>query len=68
MTRADLISILMNTQLEEHANLTREQARAVVNVIFRAPQALCGTEKSLACRLGPLESTSKTGSPSAGGS
>jgi nucleoid DNA-binding protein len=36
MTRADLISILMNTQLEEHANLTREQARAVVNEIFRA--------------------------------
>ena len=36
MTRADLISILMNTQLEEHANLTREQARAVVNEIFGA--------------------------------
>src|ERR1700733_9262120 len=36
MTRADLISILMNTQLEEHANLTREQARTVVNEIFGA--------------------------------
>ena len=31
MTRADLISILMNTELEEHRNLTREQARAVVS-------------------------------------
>ena len=36
MTRADLVSILMNTQLEEHRNLTREQARAVVDEIFRA--------------------------------
>ena len=36
MTRADLISILMNTELEEHRNLTREQARAVVNEIFEA--------------------------------
>jgi nucleoid DNA-binding protein len=36
MTRADLISILMNTELEEHRNLTREQARAVVSEIFRA--------------------------------
>jgi nucleoid DNA-binding protein len=36
MTRADLISILMNTELEEHRNLTREQARAVVNEIFGA--------------------------------
>jgi nucleoid DNA-binding protein len=36
MTRADLISILMNTQLEEHRNLTREQARAVVNETFGA--------------------------------
>src|ERR1039457_6317519 len=36
MTRADLISILMNTELEEHRNLTREQARAVVNEIFAA--------------------------------
>lgn len=26
MTRADLIRILMNTELEEHRNLTREQA------------------------------------------
>jgi nucleoid DNA-binding protein len=34
MTRADLISILMNTELEEHRNLTREQARAVVSEIF----------------------------------
>ncbi len=31
MTRADLIRILRNTELEEHPNLTREQARAVVN-------------------------------------
>src|ERR1035437_5570843 len=36
MTRADLIRILMNTELEEHRNLTREQARAVVNEIFGA--------------------------------
>ena len=36
MTRADLISILMSTELEEHQNLTREQARAVVNEIFGA--------------------------------
>jgi nucleoid DNA-binding protein len=36
MTRADLISILMNTELEEHRNLTREQARAVVNQTFEA--------------------------------
>ena len=36
MTRADLISILMNTELEEHRNLTREQARAAVNEIFGA--------------------------------
>jgi nucleoid DNA-binding protein len=36
MTRADLISILMNTELEEHRNLTREQARAIVNEIFGA--------------------------------
>jgi len=36
MTRADLISILMNKELEEHRNLTREQARAVVSEIFRA--------------------------------
>src|ERR1017187_2047698 len=36
MTRADLISILMNKELEEHRNLTREQARAVVNEIFGA--------------------------------
>jgi nucleoid DNA-binding protein len=36
MTRADLISILMNTELEEHRNLTREQARAVVSEIFEA--------------------------------
>jgi nucleoid DNA-binding protein/DNA-binding CsgD family transcriptional regulator len=36
MTRTDLISILMNTKLEEHRNLTREQARAVVNEIFGA--------------------------------
>ena len=36
MTRADLISILMNTELEGHRNLTREQARAVVNEIFGA--------------------------------
>jgi nucleoid DNA-binding protein len=36
MTRADLISILMNTELEEHRNLTREQARAVVSEIFMA--------------------------------
>ena len=36
MTRADLIRILTNTELEEHRNLTREQARAVVDEIFRA--------------------------------
>jgi nucleoid DNA-binding protein len=36
MTRADLISILMNTELEEHRNLTRKQARAVVSEIFGA--------------------------------
>jgi len=36
MTRADLIRILMNTELEEHRNLTRRQARAVVNEIFGA--------------------------------
>ena len=36
MTRADLIRILRNTELEEHPNLTREQARAVVNQIFGA--------------------------------
>jgi nucleoid DNA-binding protein len=36
MTRADLIRILMNTELEEHRYLTREQARAVVNEIFGA--------------------------------
>src|ERR1035437_3680255 len=36
MTRADLIRILMNTELEEHRNLTREQARAVVSEIFGA--------------------------------
>jgi nucleoid DNA-binding protein/transposase-like protein len=36
MTRADLISILMNTELEEHRYLTREQARAVVDEIFEA--------------------------------
>src|ERR1035437_10803532 len=36
MPRADLISILMNTELEEHRNLTREQARAIVNEIFGA--------------------------------
>jgi nucleoid DNA-binding protein len=36
MTRADLISILMNTELEQHQNLTREQARAVVSEIFAA--------------------------------
>jgi hypothetical protein len=34
MTRADLNRILMNTELEEHRNLTREQARAAVNEIF----------------------------------
>ena len=34
MTRADLITILMNTELEGHRNLTREQARAVVREIF----------------------------------
>jgi nucleoid DNA-binding protein len=36
MTRADLISILMNTELEEHRNLTREQARVIVDEIFEA--------------------------------
>jgi nucleoid DNA-binding protein len=36
MTRADLITILMNTELDEHRNLTREQARAVVSEIFEA--------------------------------
>ena len=36
MTRVDLIRILMNTHLEEHRNLTREQARALVNEIFAA--------------------------------
>src|ERR1017187_9202055 len=36
MTRADLIRILMNKELEEHRNLTREQARAVVSEIFEA--------------------------------
>jgi len=36
MTRADLIRVLRNTVLEEHRNLTREQARAVVNEIFGA--------------------------------
>jgi nucleoid DNA-binding protein len=34
MTRRDLIRILMNTELEQHSKLTREQARAVVNEIF----------------------------------
>jgi hypothetical protein len=34
MTRRELIRILMNTELEEHRKLTREQARAVVNKIF----------------------------------
>jgi nucleoid DNA-binding protein len=36
MTRADLIRILMNAELEEHQNLTREQARTVVSEIFEA--------------------------------
>jgi nucleoid DNA-binding protein len=36
MTRADLIRILMNTELEEHRNLTRQQARAAVNETFGA--------------------------------
>ena len=36
MTRADLITILMNTELEEHRNLTREQARVMVDEIFVA--------------------------------
>src|ERR1035438_2112582 len=36
MTRADLIRILMTTELEEHRNLTREQARAVVPALFGA--------------------------------
>ena len=36
MTRADLIRILMNTELEEHRNLTREQARVMVDEIFEA--------------------------------
>lgn len=36
MTRADLIRTLMNTALEEHRNLTREQARVIVNEIFAA--------------------------------
>jgi nucleoid DNA-binding protein len=36
MTRADLITILMNTELEEHRNLTREHARVVVSEIFAA--------------------------------
>jgi nucleoid DNA-binding protein len=36
MTRADLIRILMNTELEEHRNLTREQARVIVDEIFEA--------------------------------
>src|ERR1035437_6788819 len=36
MTRADLIRILMNTELEEHRNLTREQARVMVDEIFVA--------------------------------
>jgi nucleoid DNA-binding protein len=36
MTRADLISILMNTELDEHRNLTREQARVIVDEIFEA--------------------------------
>jgi hypothetical protein len=36
MTRADLISILMNTELEQHRNLTREQARVIVDEIFEA--------------------------------
>jgi nucleoid DNA-binding protein len=36
MTRAGLISILMNTELEDHPSLTREQARAIVNEIFAA--------------------------------
>src|ERR1017187_4281543 len=65
MTRADLISILMSTELEEHQNLTREQARAVVNEIFGAiAEALRNGEVtrlpfgslgvSLATWLGPL--------------
>lgn len=34
MTRIDLIRVLMNTDLTEHKNLTRNQARAAVNEIF----------------------------------
>ena len=68
MNQADLTRILMNTELEEYRNLTREQARAIVNESSRPSHKLCGMEKSLACRSGTLEFTSKAGSLSAGGS
>ncbi len=34
MTRQDLVRTLMNAELEEHRNLPRGQARAVVNEIL----------------------------------
>ena len=67
LTRADLIRILMNKELEEHRNLTREQARAVVSEIFVAIKEALRDGETLTCRLGPLAFRSKAGSPYAGG-
>jgi nucleoid DNA-binding protein len=63
MTRADLISILMNKELEEHRNLTREQARAVVSEIFGAIKEALRNGEDVVClpvgNLGVYEQSRK---------
>jgi hypothetical protein len=49
-------------------NLTREQACAVVNEVFGAIAEALRNGEVARFRLRPLEFTSKTGSPRAGGS
>jgi nucleoid DNA-binding protein len=55
MNRTDLISILMNTELKEHRNLTREQARAVVHEIFGAIAEALRNGEAARLPLGSLE-------------
>lgn len=55
MTRADLISILMNTELEEHRNLTREQARVIVDEIFVAIKEALRNGEDVSLPVGNFE-------------
>jgi nucleoid DNA-binding protein len=63
MTRADLISILMNTELEEHRNLTREQARAVVSEIFEAIKDALRNGEDVSLPVGNFEVCEQTRKP-----